>query len=181
MDRLSEQVTASKTVFNGRLIDLHVDTVKLPNGAEAQREIVQHPGAVAMIPLLDDGRVVMVRQFRLAANKITLEIPAGTLHGGEDPAEAAARELQEEIGFKPGKLVRLGGHYTAPGYTTEYIHLYLATELESSRLDLDEDEFLEIEMIPLDEALRRVDNGEFEDGKTMIGLMMAARRQANGA
>lgn len=176
MDRLSERVTATQEIYDGKLIGLRVETVTLPNGETARREIVQHPGAVAMVPLLDDGRVVLVRQFRLAANRITLEIPAGTLDGDEDPQAAAARELQEEIGFRPGTLERLGGHFTAPGYTTEYIHMFLATDLESARLNLDADEFLEIETLALDVALRRVEAGEFEDSKTILGLLLAARR-----
>lgn len=176
MADLNEIVLSSEAVYRGRLVNLYVDTVKLPNGEQSKREIVRHPGAVAIVPLLDTGEIVMVHQFRLPAGRVMLEIPAGTLHEGEDPLLGAERELQEEIGQRPGKLERIGGEYTAPGYTTEYIHLYLATGLQESKLDVDEDEFLEIVTLPLDEALRRVENGEIEDGKTIAALLLVARR-----
>jgi ADP-ribose pyrophosphatase len=176
MDPLHEEVISSEAVYQGKLVHLFIDQVRLPNGETSLREIVRHPGAVAMVPLLDDGRVILVRQFRLAANQIMLEIPAGTLHPGEDPLLAAERELQEEIGFRPGILTSLGGEYTAPGYTTELIHLYLAEQLEASRLDLDDDEFLEIVTLPLEEALRQIEAGEITDGKTMLALLKVARR-----
>ena len=176
MTPIDEKVLASNPVYLGRLVKLYVDTVELPDGQHAIREIVRHPGAVAMVPLLASGEVVLVRQFRGAAGKPLLEIPAGTLEPGEDPDSAAARELQEEAGYRPGRLERLGGEYTAPGYTSEYIHLYLATELEVSRLSQDDDEFLEVVTLPFSEALRRVMSGEIEDGKTLIGLLLAARR-----
>ncbi|MBN1967377.1 MAG: NUDIX hydrolase [Anaerolineae bacterium] len=175
-DHLSEKLLSSEPVYLGKLVKLYVETVELPNGQTAIREIVRHPGAVAMVPLLDNGDVVLVRQYRVAARRLVLEIPAGTLEPGEDPEIAARRELQEEVGYWPGKLERLGGEFTAPGYTSEYIHLYLATGLEPSRLDEDDDEFLETVQLPFDEALRRVENGEIEDGKTMIALLRVARR-----
>jgi ADP-ribose pyrophosphatase len=176
MDHLTETVIASEPAYLGKLVHLHVYTVQLPNGESSIREIVQHPGAVAMVPLLPGGEVVLVRQFRLAAGKVMLEIPAGTLEPGEDPALAAARELQEEIGYHPGTLIDLGGEYTAPGYTTELIHLFLATDLEQSRLSQDDDEFLETVTLPFEEALQLVETGEIADGKTMIGLLKVARR-----
>lgn len=176
MDNLIETVVKSEPAYLGKLVKLYVDTVELPNGETSIREIVRHPGAVAMVPLLDDERVVLVRQYRLGAEQITLEIPAGTLHPGEDPTIAAARELQEEAGYKPGTLTRLGGEFTAPGYTSEFIHLYLATDLEPARLAMDEDEFLEPVIMPLDEALQRVETGAITDGKTMLALLLTARR-----
>lgn len=175
MAELSETVIASEPAFLGKLVKVYVETVLLPDGQRARREIVRHPGAVAMVPLLADGTVVLVRQYRHAAQQILLEIPAGTLEPGEDPAQAAARELQEETGYWPGRLERLAGEYTAPGYTTELIHLFLATELVESRLAADDDEFLEVVRLPFAEALRRVEAGEIADGKTMIGLLLAAR------
>ena len=146
----------------------------LPNGETARREIAasRRGGDGPVAGRWPGGAGAPVPA---GANRITLEIPAGTLDGDEDP-QAAARELQEEIGFRPGKLERLGGHFTAPGYTTEYIHMFLATGLERASLSLDADEFLEIETLPLDEALRRVEAGEFEDSKTVLGLLLAARR-----
>jgi ADP-ribose pyrophosphatase len=173
---VEEKVVASEPIYRGKLVNLDALTVELPNGEQALREIVLHPGAVAMVPLLPTGEVMLVRQYRAAARKSLLEIPAGTLEPGEDPLVAAARELQEETGYKPGALARLGGEYTAPGYTSEFIHLFLATDLTESRLPGDDDEFLEVIRLPFAEALRRVESGEIEDGKTLIGLLLAARR-----
>jgi ADP-ribose pyrophosphatase len=174
-----EKIIATDILYMGDLVDLHVLTIELPDGARVKREVVQHPGAVAIVPLVRRGdawEVLLVRQFRTAANRPMLEIPAGTLEPGEAPDLAAIRELQEETGHKPGKLDSLGGEYTAPGYTTEFIHLYLATNLTESRLTGDADEFIEIVRLPLDEAVRRVVAGEIQDGKTMAGLLLAARR-----
>ncbi len=176
MTDLNEKVIHSEPAFLGRLVKLYVETVELPNGQQAVREIIRHPGAVAMVPLLPGGKVVLVQQFRHASGKIMLEIPAGTLEPGEDPHAAAARELQEEVGYRPGTLERLGGEYTAPGYTSELIHLFLATDLAESRLDQDVDEFLEPVILPFDVALRRVESGAIQDGKTIIGLLWVARR-----
>jgi len=176
MTPLDEKILSSEPVYLGKLVKLYVDTVQLPDGTQSTREIVRHPGAVAIVPLLASGEVVLVRQFRGAADRVLLEIPAGTLEPGEEPLAAAGRELQEEAGYRPGKLERLGGEYTAPGYTSEFIHLFLATDLVPSRLAQDADEFLEVVTLPLGEALRQVENGEIQDGKTIIGLLLAARR-----
>jgi ADP-ribose pyrophosphatase len=175
MADIEEKILASKLLYEGKLVKLYRDTVELPDGKQAYREIIRHPGAVAMVPLLPDCDVLLVRQYRTAAQKILLEIPAGTLEPGEDPLEAAARELREEIGYRPGKLVRLGAEYTAPGYTSELIHLFLATELESARLEADADEFLEVVRLPLAEAVRQVVQGEILDGKTQVALLLTAR------
>ncbi len=176
MSDLQERTLASEPAYLGRLVKVYVETVRLPDGESVVREIVRHPGAVAMVPLLPGGDVLLVRQYRHAAGDLLLEIPAGTLEPDEDPERAAARELQEEIGYSPGKLERLASEYTAPGYTTELIHVYLATELVESRLAGDADEFLEVVRLPLAEALRQVERGALPDGKTMIGLLLAARR-----
>ena len=176
MNDIDEKTLSSEPIYLGKLVKLYKDTVELPNGQHAIREIIRHPGAVAIVPLLDGDRVVLVRQYRAAVRCATLEIPAGTLEPGEDPEPAAVRELQEEIGYKPGKLVRLGGEFTAPGYTSELIHIYLGTELTPSQLDGDDDEFIDTVTVPFDEALAMVDRGEIEDGKTLIGLLWAARR-----
>jgi ADP-ribose pyrophosphatase len=175
MPGIEEKILTSEPLYEGKLVKLYKDTVELPDGQRAYREIVKHPGAVAMVPLLPDGRVLLVRQYRTAAQRVLLEIPAGTLEPGEDPLEAAARELQEETGYRPGRLVRLGAEYTAPGYTSELIHLFLATELETARLEADDDEFIEVVSLPFEEALRRVVAGEIPDGKTQVGLLLAAR------
>ena len=171
-----EQLLKSERVLDGSLIDVTVDTVRLPDGKQTQRETVQHPGAVAMVPLLDGDRVVLVRQFRYAVQRHLLEIPAGTLEPGEDLLAAASRELQEETGYRPGKLARLGAEFPAPGYTPEVIHLYLATELIPSRLEGDPDEFVQTVIMPFDRVLGQVLSGEITDGKTMLGMLLVARR-----
>lgn len=180
MSDLNETTLASEPIYRGKLVHLYRDTVRLPDGTHAEREIVHHPGAVAMVPLLEDDsgtpRVLLVRQFRAAVQRPLLEIPAGTLEPGEDPLQAAARELQEEIRYRPGHLERLGGEYTAPGYTTELIHLFLATDLQPSALTGDADEFIDVVTLPLPLALAMIDRGEIEDGKTLIGLLLTARR-----
>ncbi len=171
-----EEVLTSQQIYDGRLVKLYLDTVRLPNGQQTVREIIRHPGAVAMVPLLPDGRVILVSQHRAAVGRLMLEIPAGTLEPGEDPLLAAERELQEEIGYRPGRLDYLGLEYVAPGTTTEKIYLYLATDLVAAPLPGDEDEFIEQVTLPLEEALARVMRGEIEDGKTIAALLWVARR-----
>ena len=173
---MQETITATRKIYKGRVIKLNVHEVRLPDGNLSKREIVQHPGAVAIVALDPEQNVLLVRQFRLAANKILYEIPAGTLEPGENPDVCAERELQEEAGHKPGKLESLGGFFVAPGYTTEFIHLYLATELIEAELDGDEDEFIEVERVPLSEALAMIERGDIVDGKTINGLLRVARR-----
>lgn len=173
---MRETTLHTRRAFDGHLVKLDVLDVRLPDGNTSQREIVQHPGAVAMIPLDDNQNVLLVRQFRTAADDVILEIPAGTLYPGEDPKACAIRELQEETGYKPNKIEPLDGIYTAPGYTTEFIHLFLTTELVESTLEADADEFIEVVRIPLAEAIRRVEQGEILDGKTVTGLLRVARK-----
>jgi ADP-ribose pyrophosphatase len=178
-DSLTEKLISSEQIYDGRLVHLSVDTVQLPNGETAKRELVRHGGAVAVVPMDNNGDVIMVRQYRHAAGRIMLEIPAGTLHKDEDPALCAVRELQEEAGYKPGRLQKLGGMFVAPGYTTEFIHLYLATDLVESRLQLDEDEFLEILRLPMHDVINRIMSGEIMDGKTISAVFMAKQVLGN--
>jgi ADP-ribose pyrophosphatase len=174
---MQEKTLNTRRVYDGRLVQLDLCEVELPNGAHSQREIVRHPGAVAMVALDESGQVLLVRQYRMAAGEIMLEIPAGTLNPDEPPADCASRELQEEVGYRPGKLLSLGGFYAAPGYTTEYIHLFLATELEKSSLATDADEFIEIERMPLQAALDMIEQGGIVDSKTIAGLLRVAWHQ----
>lgn len=173
---MEEKIISTERIFDGRIIHLDVITVELPNGQPGYREMVQHPGAVAIVALDDMENVLLVRQFRLAAGRVMREIPAGTLNSGEDPDLCAVRELQEETGYRPGKLEKIGGIYVAPGYTTEFIHLYQATDLAESRLAMDEDEFLELDRVPFGEALAMIDRGEIIDGKSISALLLVARR-----
>lgn len=173
---MREIITQEQQVYQGRIVKLALLDVQLPNGESGKREIIRHPGAVAIVALDDDGNVLLVRQYRIAADKVLQEIPAGTLKPGEDPRLCAERELQEETGFKPGKLERIGGIYPAPGYTTEYIHLFLATDLQPSPLPMDDDEFIEVDRMPLAQAVALVDAGEICDAKSVAGLLRVARR-----
>lgn len=173
---MRETITKTQHLYDGRVIKLDLHEVTLPDGATATRERIVHPGAVAIVPLDAAGNVLMVRQFRLAADQIMLEIPAGTLKPGEDPAMCAIRELQEETGYTASSLESLGGMYVAPGYTTEFIHLFFATGLTESRLPGDEDEFIEVERIPLKNALAAVMDGTLIDGKSVSALLKVARK-----
>lgn len=172
---MKETLTASTRVYEGRIVTLDVVDVMLPDGTTAKREIVRHPGAVAVVPLDPDGNVILVSQYRTAAEHVLIEIPAGTLHPGEDPAECARRELQEEIGYLPRTLTPMGSFFVAPGYTTEQIHLFMATDLEHSPRPADTDEFIEVSRMPLRDALAQAQSGMFHDGKSIIGILRVAR------
>lgn len=173
---MEETITNIQSIYDGRIVKLSLHTVRLPDGNDGLREIITHPGAVALIALDENNHVLLVRQFRSAIRQITLEIPAGTLHPGEDPLECAIRELREETGYRPQQIEAIGGIHAAPGYTTEYIHLFYATGLEHAPLKLDADEFLAVERLPLNEALALIESGGITDSKTIIGLLRVARR-----
>jgi ADP-ribose pyrophosphatase len=175
------QVVASRTVYEGRLFNVELDEVVLTTGVRAVRETLRHPGAVAMVPVLHDGRLALVTQYRHAAGRRLLEVPAGTLERGEEPSAAVERELREEIGMRPGRVESLGGLFVAPGYTTEYIHLFVCSGLVEARLDGDVDEDIEVEFRSLEEALAAVDTGEIADAKSVIGILRYARRLNAGA
>lgn len=176
MRDLSQKTVSSTTLHKGRIISLRSDQVRLQNGLTVERLVVDHPGAVAVVPVLPDGRIVLVRQWRYAVGGPLLELPAGGLEPGEDPAEAAERELQEEIGYKPGRLEKLATFYTAPGFTNELMHLYLADGLTPSRLPGDEDEDIEVVTLTLAEAL--ADPEAQRDAKTLVALGVLAQRGA---
>lgn len=175
-DMLIETEISTEDVYRGRLLHLQRQEVRLPNGNTAHREIILHPGAVAMVPLTAEGQILLVRQYRKAANRILLEVPAGTLTPGEDILEAAERELREEIGYRPNKLTKLGGIFVAPGYSTEYIHLFLAEELVHDPLTLDLDEFIEPLAVTMADALARIASGEIEDAKSISSLLLTQQR-----
>ena len=166
------------SIFEGRIISLALEEHPLPDGRLATFEIVRHPGGAAVLPVLADGRIVLVRQWRPAVAGTVLELPAGRLEAGEPPAACARRELQEEVGYRPGRLEKLGEMLSSVGFCNERIHLFLASELEAVPQALEQDEFLDILTLSLNEALARLDRGEIPDGKTALALLIYARRLA---
>ena len=167
-----EETLESETAFSGKLIDVRRDTVRLPNGRTATREIVEHPEVVAILPLLDDGRIVMVRQYRKAVDRILLEVPAGGIDGEESPEHAVRREMKEETGYAVGEMERLTAFYTSPGFTTEYMYLYRAGRLIPGDPTEENDE-LEVLHLSVDEARRRARDGEIVDAKTLLAVWYA--------
>lgn len=169
---MQEKVIHSERVFTGRVVNLRVDTVRLPNGRTSQREIVEHRGAVAVVPLLDDETVLMIRQFRLAVNEVLLEVPAGTLEPDEPPEICAARELEEETGYRANTLRKLFSQYLAPGYSQEILHVFLAQHLKKTAQRMEEDENVEVVSMPLHRAVEMVLSGEIRDAKTIAALLV---------
>lgn len=164
-----EKTLQTDYIFRGRVVNLRVDRVKLPNGKEAKREVVEHSGAVAIVPVSDDGKIILVKQFRQAVGKELVEIPAGKLDPGEAPEECALRELQEEIGFA-GNLEYKFSFYTSPGFSNEIIHLFFADHLQASKKDCDEDEFISLLKVSPGEAMHMIMAGEIMDGKSITGI-----------
>lgn len=162
-------------VSTEKVFDGHVFTVeKVTFASETQnytRAIVRHPGAVVIVPIDDEGNIILVKQWRRASGKIMTELPAGTLEVGEDPAFCATRELQEEIGYKPGKLLRIGGFYSAPGFCSEYLTLFLAQNLQPSKLNPDATEDIEIIRLTVNQALARIKDGTICDAKSVAGIL----------
>lgn len=170
----------TKNIYNGKVVTLNVDTVTLPNGVTVDLEVVRHPGAAAVVPLKDDGTVVLIRQFRHAAGGFIYEIPAGKLHPGEDPLNCALRELEEEVGYKASSFELLASIFTAPGFTDEVIRVYQATGLVKGRQHLDRDEVLEIVEMPLSDAIGKIEDGTIRDAKTIVGLQAVYLRRRVG-
>ncbi|MCX6012148.1 MAG: NUDIX hydrolase [Chloroflexi bacterium] len=166
-----EKILSSKQIYKGHIVELRVDIIELPDGAQVSREIVEHRDCVAIVAIDNNNCVLMVRQYRRAVDEILFEIPAGMIEPDENPDEAAKRELQEETGYLPLKLQKLGGFYASPGFCTEYMHLYLATELVPSKLKADSDEFIEVEHVPLDQIQMILDTGQIHDAKSIAGLL----------
>lgn len=165
----------SKTIYTGKVFSVTVDTIE-EGELTYQRDVVHHPGSAVIVPILDDETVLLVKQYRHPAVKYLLEVPAGTLNEGEDPATGATRELEEELGFVAERLEKLSEFFVSPGFCAEKMWLYLATGLTATAQRLDDDEVIEVVRIPLTQALEMITDGEIEDAKTIIGLMLAAPR-----
>lgn len=165
-----ERTISSRLLHEGRHFSFLRDEVELPNGLKTYRDIVRHPGAVAIVPVLPDGRIVLVRQYRYAAGKPLLEIPAGTLEEGEDPLECARRELIEETGYEASELTAILSCYMAPGYSDEVIHFYEARGLREVGMSPEEDESIEVEVSEIGEIIRMIEENIIEDAKTIIGI-----------
>lgn len=175
-DGLSEIGISSKEIFKGHILNVFVDTVELPNGAEATREIIRHVGAVCIVPVTENGEVIVEKQFRYPINSIITEIPAGKLDGkSEDRLEAAKRELLEETGIYADEWIDMGLFYPAAAYSDEKITMFLAKGLHFGKPKLDEDEFLSVEKYPLVELVDEVMNGKITDAKTQTAILKAAR------
>ena len=166
----------SQRKFEGKICNLRVDTVELPNGRTARREIVEHEPVVAIVPIDGDGNIVLVRQYRLATGAVLLEVPAGGIDKGESPEDAAQRELREEIGMRAGRLEPIAEFYVSPGFLTEYVYAFLATDLSDSPAEADEDEDIAVVRMPLADAVAMAERGEFRDAKSIAGILIAARR-----
>jgi len=165
----------SKKVFEGRVFDVTVDTVR-EGDQTYQREVVQHGGSVVILPVFDDGTIALVKQYRHPAVKYLLELPAGTLNDRELPEVGAARELEEELGVVAGRLEKLCEFFVSPGFLSEKMWLYLATDLRETEQRLEDDEAIEIVRLPIARALQMITDNEIEDAKTIIGLLLAAPR-----
>ena len=170
---LTERMVAHTRPYEGIIVSVDLDQALLPNGRIAKREVVAHAGGVAVLPLNDDGTVTLVRQYRYPFAQVLTEIPAGKLDPGEDPRTGALRELSEEIGAEPGRLLDLGAVYPSPGFCQEVLHLYLAKDLTYGSCHPDEDELLELVRLPLDDLVRQVMEGAIRDAKTVAAVLKA--------
>ena len=169
--QLAEETIGSQTIYSGKILSLRRDTVRVRDGKVAIREIVEHGGAVGIVAFTDEGKIILVKQFRKATNKELVEIPAGTLEIGEDPVRCASRELEEETGYRASEMKPVLSFYLAPGYSTEIMHIFRANDLRKTRQRLEEDEAVELIEVDLDEAISMVRRNEIEDAKTISSLL----------
>ena len=171
----------SKKIYDGKVISLRIDKIQLSSGDVFEREVIEHPGAVAMLPFLDDGRLLLIKQYRHPVGEVLLEIPAGTLHKNEDPKDCARRELIEETGYEAGKIKELIRCFLAPGYSSEKIHLFYASELRKVGDSPDIDEMIELCPTPIDRVQDMIINGEITDAKTISGIsyLLLIRKSKN--
>jgi len=168
---------SERRVHRGAQFELVTERVALPNGRSMLLDLLKHPGAAAVVPFLDDGRVLLIRQYRFAAGGYLLEVPAGKLDAGEAPETCAARELEEETGYRAGRLEKLGSIWPSPGFTDEKIHLFAAFELERAEQRLEADEIIELVPMAFETALRAIREGDIQDAKSGMALLLAAEKQ----
>lgn len=179
--QLEEKTISTRHIFEGKIIDVWVDQVQLPDGREGSREIVKHEGAVGILAMDEENNVWMVRQYRKPVERVLLEIPAGTLYHQEDPLECARRELREETGFSAKKWDKILSYFSAPGFCNEALHLFIATDLVAGETSLDGDEFLEAVKVPLPQAYELIFQGQIVDGKSIIAIQHAILKQMRGS
>jgi len=168
---MPEEVISSKTVFKGDILNVRIDEIRLPDGSTTTREIVEHGDAVAVVPIDNDGNILLVKQYRRAAGRDLLEIPAGGIEPGENPEETVRRELQEEIGYLPKKISGMGGFYASPGYNVEYLYLYLATDLVPAKLHAEDTDSIEVVPVPLKKITDYIKAGKICDAKSIAGIL----------
>jgi len=173
---LPRELIESQSIFKGLVFNVERDRLREENGCEIIREVVRHAGGAGCLPLFDDGRVALVKQYRHPARRDLLEIPAGKIEANETPVECAAREVEQEIGFRVGRIEWLAEFYSTPGFCEEKLYVYLATDLEQAKQNLDHDEFVEVIYLQLDEAVAMAERGEIQDSKTIVALLLAARK-----
>jgi len=167
-----EKKLASQQIYHGRAVSVRVDTVEKASGTKTTREVVEHSDCVAVVPMDEQGNVLLVRQFRHAVGRFLLEIPAGGIDPGEQPVDSVRRELQEEIGYLPRKIDKLGGFYSTPGYGTEYLHCFVATDLVPARLVAEDTDDIELVRVSTDDIPRLIASGEIRDAKSIAALLM---------
>jgi ADP-ribose diphosphatase len=167
------ELIKSETILEGRTFKIRRDYLKTPNGGETRLEIIEHGGSVVLIPIDEEGNILFVRQYRHAIARDLFELPAGTREGDEPYEDCAAREIREETGMEAGKLQKVGEFYLAPGYSSEFMVVYLATGLKENPLDADDDEFLQVEKIPLKKAIEMAERGDIPDAKSLAALLLA--------
>ena len=167
-----EETLSSREIYSGRILKLRIDDVRLPNGHQTKREIVEHSNAVAIIAIDNDDNVLLVKQFRKPVEKELLEIPAGCIEAGEEADDTVHREMREETGYRPQRIERLGGFYSTPGFCTEYLHLYLATDLVADKLHAEDTDDIELVRVPLSRIYKLISSGTICDAKSIAGLLL---------
>ncbi len=167
-----EETLSSRTIYEGKVLKLRLDDVRLPDGRKTRREVVEHSDAVAIVALDDDNNTLLVKQFRKPVEKALLELPAGCIEPSEEPAATVSREMREETGYKPNKMEKLGGFYSSPGFCTEYMHVYLATGLVGDKLYAEDTDDIEVVRVPLEEVEDLIDSGAIRDAKSIAGLLL---------